>query len=522
MPGLTLAPRRLAVSLPARLSGSAMAPLLLGVVVAYTVYLRTRQGDVGLWGDEGLSVGIADRPVTDIPSTLRQDGSPPLYYMLLHVWMSLVGRSEPQLHALSLVFAALAVPAGWWAAGALFESRRAAWFGALLFAVNPFLTQYAQEARMYSMVILLGTLACGCFGKAFLGDEPRRGWAAALAVVLATLFYTHNWGFFFAIGCGITWLALLALARGRRRALLIAGVIGFGGALVLWLPWVPTFAYQARHTGAPWSHAPTLDDLGSVPGRLLGVRAQYMLLLVGGVGGAALVRAGGWRRSPRARAAVAMVAIGVLTLVAAWISSQASPAWAGRYLAAGLAPLVLASAGGLAFAGRLGLVTLVVVAIVWSGDHAPRAKSNVRALAQQITPTVRPGDLVVSTQPEEVALLHYYLPKGLRYATLWGPVADVGVTDWRDGVDRLERTSAPDDLKPLLDSLPPGRRVILVAPVIQDMARWSAPWTELVRVRSAEWRQYLSNDPRFTPISVRPVTPPPKNNQWQATVAVKE
>ena len=35
-------------------------------------------------------------------------------------------------------------------------------------------------------------------------------------------------------------------------------------------------------------------------------------------------------------------------------------------------------------------------------------------------------------------MLHYYLPDGLRYATLWGPVSDLGVTDWRDGVERLE------------------------------------------------------------------------------------
>jgi mannosyltransferase len=522
MPGLTIAPRRLAWSRPAWLTRSVVAPLLLGVLVAYTVYLRTRQADVGLWGDEGLSVGIADRPVSDIPGTLRQDGSPPLYYVLLHLWMSVVGRSEVQTHALSLVFAALAVPAGWWAARVLFESDRAAWFAALLFAVNPFLTQYAQETRMYSLVVLLGVLACGCFGKAFLGEQPRRGWAGALAVVLATFFYTHNWGFFFAIACGVTWLALLAFAPGPRRPLLICGVIGFGGALLLWLPWLPTFLFQAKHTGAPWSHAPTFEDLLSVPGWLLGVRAQYMLLLAGGVGGVALVRGGGWRRSPRGRAAVATLAIGVLTLLAAYVSSQFSPAWAGRYLAAGLPPLVLASAGGLAYAGRLGLVTLVIVAVVWSGDHAPRSKSNVRAMAAAIAPSIEPGDVVVSTQPEEVPLLHYYLPKGLRYATLWGPVADVGVTDWRDGVKRLRGTSAPHDLKPLLDALPRGRRVILVAPVIDDMSRWVAPWTSLIRVRSAEWRQYVSNDPRFTAVAVRPSWPPERNNQWQAIVLVKE
>ena len=35
---------------------------------------------------------------------------------------------------------------------------------------------------------------------------------------------------------------------------------------------------------------------------------------------------------------------------------------------------------------------------------------------------------------------------------------------------------------------------MLVEPITSNIARWQAPWTELVRVRSSEWRQYLSND----------------------------
>ncbi len=65
-------------------------------LVALSLYLRTRDLDAGFWIDEGLSVGIADRPLADIPGVLRLDGSPPLYYSLLHVWMALAGRSEEE------------------------------------------------------------------------------------------------------------------------------------------------------------------------------------------------------------------------------------------------------------------------------------------------------------------------------------------------------------------------------------------------------------------------------------------
>ena len=78
-----------------------------------------------------------------------------------------------------------------------------------------------------------------------------------------------------------------------------------------------------------------------------------------------------------------------------------------------------------------------MVALIWTGDGAPTEKSNVRAISEEIAPSLKPGDLVVSTQPEQIPVLSYYLPDGLRYATLWGPVDDLGVTDWRDGVERL-------------------------------------------------------------------------------------
>ena len=52
------------------------------------------------------------------------------------------------------------------------------------------------------------------------------------------------------------------MARAARRSatgaaqLFKDGLWGFGGAALLYLPWVPTTLYQAQHTGAPWADAP--------------------------------------------------------------------------------------------------------------------------------------------------------------------------------------------------------------------------------------------------------------------------
>jgi hypothetical protein len=69
--------------------------------------------------------------------------------------------------------------------------------------------------------------------------------------------------------------------------------------------------------------------------------------------------------------------------------------------------------------------------------------------------------------------------------------------DWRNALPRL-RTSRPEGaLAPLLDALPAGARVLLVAPEVGDGERWRAPWTRLVAARTGEWATALGADPRF-------------------------
>ena len=498
----------------------------IGALMLLSVVLRTRELGIGFWIDEGLSVGIADRPLTAIPHALRLDGSPPLYYLLLHVWMGVTGTSEEATRALSLVCAVLMVPVGWWAGNALFGTRTA-WMVAVLAATNPFLTQYAQETRMYALAALLALVGSATFARAFAGDgdaRARRPWAVGFAVALAALLYTHNWALFFGAACGAVWLYLVvrAPAGPARKDLLLTGAVGFGGALVLYLPWIPITLYQAAHTGAPWAEAPTVLALLGSPGKMLGQFAQVALILVGGAGLATLFTRHEGRLTTAGRAAACLLAVALLTVMLAWTASQVSPAWASRYLAIGVAPLVLTAAAGLAHAGRLGIAALVVAAALAAGNTAPDDKSNVRDVAEAIAPSLAPGDMVVSIQPEQVSVLAYYLPDGLRFATLTGLLHDTGVTDWRDGPERLGATSAARDLRPLLDELRPGQRLVVVAPIIFDVRRWHAPWTELVRLRSDEWRQYISNDRRFSISALEPELPIERRpNAVSATVLVK-
>ena len=108
--------------------------------------------------------------------------------MLLHVWMQIFGASESATHALSLVFGLLTIPVGIWAGWSLF-GRRAAMMAAVLFAFSAFLTQYAQETRMYELMGLLGLLATAGFLHGFV--YRRRKYLILFAVAQALMLYTH-------------------------------------------------------------------------------------------------------------------------------------------------------------------------------------------------------------------------------------------------------------------------------------------------------------------------------------------
>ena len=464
---------------------------LFGLLVAASLFVRTRALGATFWIDEGLSVGIASFPLTDIPGVLRQDGSPPLYYILLHVWMDVVGSGEAETHALSLAFALLAIPAALWAGWTLF-GRWTGWIAAALAALNPFLTIYAQETRMYSLVILLSLLATAAFVHGFA--YRRRRYVALFGALLAVMLYTHNWALFFAVGA-VGALAVCVREGDNRRGLLVDGGLAFGGAALAYAPWVPSLVYQALHTGAPWSNTPSpLELVGGLSAVLSGQGSLVALVLAATLGLGAVVRG---RGRPERTGLLATMAIAAGTLLSGWLFSQLAPAWANRYLAVLVGPVLLLAAAGLPRAGRLGVVALALVIVFWGAFRAHEPKSNAREIAARYEPELGSGDLIVSTHPEQVPVLAYYFGYDRSYATPLGPVDETRVMDWRDALERLEASSPKTTLAPLLDELPVGRKVLLVRPLIREESAWTADWTSLVRRRSYQWGWALAHDSRF-------------------------
>jgi hypothetical protein len=488
-----------------RAGDALLAGATLIVLIALSAYVRTRAIGGSFWMDEGLSVGISSHALTDIPGVLRQDGSPPLYYLLLHVWMDAFGRSETAVHWLSLTAALLTIPAAMWAGWSLW-GKRAGYVGAVLCTLLPFLTAYGEEARMYALMALLALLTTAFYLHAFV--YRRRGYLPAFAIGLALMLYTHSWGIFYGVGAFVALAYLWWIAAGGERGrLLIDGALAFGGAAILYLPWVPTLLYQVKHTGAPWANKPRFGVPIQISRDVLGGYGPAVsLLLVGGFGLALLLGARRARADRERLSVWALLAIAIVTLALAWGLSQISPAWASRYFAAIVGPLLLLLALGLARAGRLGLVAVAVVCVFWikPTQYVDGYKSDVRDIGAEVGAQMRAGDLVLVGQPEQTPLVWYYMPGGLRYASTIGSASDPRYMNWADALDRFKAAQPERVLPPLLAKLRPGQKVLFVRPLTEGVENWRAPWTQLVRRRSAQWGAILAGDATLRQLQVAP------------------
>ena len=78
--------------------------------------------------------------------------------------------------------------------------------------------------------------------------------------------------------------------------------------------------------------------------------------------------------------------------------------------------------------------------------------------------------------------------------------------NWVHALNRLKHANPSATFNSLIASLRPGQQVLYVRPMTEGAQSWEAPWTQLVRRRSAQWGALLASDPslRLVPGAVAP------------------
>jgi mannosyltransferase len=375
--------------------------IALGVVMRFVAMSE-------MWLDEALTVNISQLSLRDIPDWLRHDGAPPLYYFLLHLWTDAFGTSNFAVRSLSAVFSvATLVPM--WFAGRRLAGRTGAWVAVLVLVSSPYAIAFGSEARMYSLVALLVTL--GYLAVRRLLERPTLGRQAVVALITGLLLYTHYWALYLLaiVGALLVWQAWRGPDDERRHAAR-AGAFALVAGFITWMPWIPTFLYQAEHTGTPWgdpifvtaSFAFALRDFaGGERSEAYSLLVVLITVTVVAVFGRAIDR---YRveLDVRTRPGVRVEAlIWVSTLLLGGsVAFVTNGTFAGRY-AAVLYPLfaLVVAYGVTVFADRRVQAILLAVIVIIGLGSGSRGIFGDRTQAAQVADVIRqraqPGDLVL-------------------------------------------------------------------------------------------------------------------------------
>ena len=209
---------------------------ILGVLILLAFGLRVYRLEAkNLWQDEGLSVYRASQSLPFILSNTiliqgypTQDTQPPLYFIFLHLVFRLAGRSEFSGRFLSLFFSVLTVPLTYITGKRLFGQTSGVWASSLA-ALSPLYLWYAQELRMYSLLVFLGLLSfytmLRALGLGEGGPEINRRWLGFYILVAGAMVYTHYTSFFLLAFEAVIFLAVGLLRRQWMLLFLFALVL---------------------------------------------------------------------------------------------------------------------------------------------------------------------------------------------------------------------------------------------------------------------------------------------------------
>ena len=375
--------------------------------------------------DEAQSLWQTNHSYGELLRIIAEDVHVPLYHVLLRTWRLVLGPDVETARLLSLVFLLAAVPV-FYAVARKVLSTPWALFALVVFSCSPFLQWYGNEARMYSMLVLV-TLVSQYFFMTVVDSGRRSAWIGYAASAVVGI-YTHYFFAFVLLAQGI--YVLLMWRRLPRTAVVrMAGVAALVGAA--YLPWFLYF----RSNGSASETRPNLPEPSSVD--YSNVYSQFLFgfqsdtintilvstwpLLV--LGALASVRVG--VRLDRATAYLVVAAF-VPVLLAFVVSHLVTPFFLSRYMIAALPALLLlvirfTSSLSMPVARGLAAVLLAVTVlgtVVQAANPETPVDEDYRTAAELIEESATPQDVVVLSSSFTVYPFEYYYDGAARVETL--------------------------------------------------------------------------------------------------------
>jgi uncharacterized membrane protein len=210
-----------------------------------------------LWADEGISVRTVSGSFTEMKHLLSRAIHPPLHYLILHGWTHLFGNSEFSVRFPSVMFSLISIFMAYRVGGLIFD-RTTGIFAALLVSLSLFNIRYAQEARNYSLLCMLGLTSYFYFIK-MLQNQAQK-YSIGYIIVSVLLLYTHVYGLFTIVSHNLYMLVRKLVLRREDHPLSLTHWIGVQLILILSLsPWFHVILHHVltRQTKGAWQPTPS-------------------------------------------------------------------------------------------------------------------------------------------------------------------------------------------------------------------------------------------------------------------------
>ncbi len=217
--------------------------LAIGCIALLGFILRLAAIDAqSFWYDEAVSASLAQNSVWSLLSgTARDNGNPPLYWVLLSFVAQQVTPTEANLRLLSVVFGTMTIVVLAKLTRDVFGNA-AGILAAVLYSISPFSLEFSTEARCYPLIQLLAAANMLFFIRWVETRRTSDGFYYVITLVLACL--THYFAIFIPIAQG---LSLLLYRRNVR--LWMAWLLCLVAAAALGAFWLPGFLSQMHTEG---------------------------------------------------------------------------------------------------------------------------------------------------------------------------------------------------------------------------------------------------------------------------------
>ena len=228
-------------------------------------------GEQSLWYDEGVTWMLSQMQLPDLMNWTAADIQPPLYYLLIWTTDIIIDDSEWALRFPSVVFSVLTIPVVYALARRLFtaspQRTLAALLATALFTLSPLMIYYSQEARMYTLLTFEATLASYLLLKILhpknifsLSRLRYSSYSLLYALTATAALYTHYFASFLLVAHALYAFYILRQWQFSTR-LLSQLSISFGGAFLLFLPWLPTLLARLGDDPSYWPGALKLNEI---------------------------------------------------------------------------------------------------------------------------------------------------------------------------------------------------------------------------------------------------------------------